>query len=141
MNLYILKVLEQAQLHLVTECLTLNFVFNLLCAQQVSHAQFFVTPWTVAHKAPLSMEFSRQEYCCWLPFPSPGDLSNPGIKPASPVLQTDSSPLSHQGSPILKSSWDTNGHEVVVKAYGHIPDTKWYRGGEITQFTDKEKQS
>ena len=47
------------------------------------------TPWTVTCQAPLSMEFSRQEYCSGLPFPSPGDLPNPGIKPtsfASPTL-------------------------------------------------------
>ena len=48
--------------------------------------QFFATPWTVACQAPLSMEFSRQEYCCGWPFPSPGDLPNPGIEPASPAL-------------------------------------------------------
>ena len=45
-----------------------------------------VTPWTVARQAPLSMEFSREEYCRGLPFPSPGDLPDPGIKPASPAL-------------------------------------------------------
>ena len=45
-----------------------------------------VTLWTVAHQAPLSLEFSRQEYWCGLPFPSPGDLPDPGIKPASPGL-------------------------------------------------------
>ena len=43
------------------------------------------TPWTVARQAPLSMGFSRQEYWSKLPFPSPGDLPNPGTKPASPV--------------------------------------------------------
>ena len=48
------------------------------------------TPWTVAHQDPLSMEFSRQEYCSGLPFPSPGDLHNPGIEPGSPALQADS---------------------------------------------------
>ena len=42
-----------------------------------------VIPWTVAHQAPLSMGFPRQEYCSGLPFPSPGDLLNPGIEPAS----------------------------------------------------------
>ena len=47
--------------------------------------QLFATPWTVAHQAPLSMGFSRQEYWSGLPFPPPGDLPNPGIKPASPV--------------------------------------------------------
>ena len=46
----------------------------------------FVTPWTVAHQASLFMEFPRQEYRSRLPIPSPGDLPNPGIKPASPSL-------------------------------------------------------
>jgi len=45
----------------------------------------FETPWTVAHKDPLSMGFSRQEYWSGLPFLTPGDLPDPGIKPASPV--------------------------------------------------------
>ena len=51
----------------------------------------FVTPWTVACQAPLSMEFSRQEYWSGLPFPSSGDLPDPGIKPRSSVLQVVSS--------------------------------------------------
>ena len=49
-------------------------------------------PWTVARQAPLSMEFSRQEYWNGLPFPTPGDLPNPGIEPRSPALQVDSLP-------------------------------------------------
>ena len=49
-------------------------------------------PWTVACQAPLSMGFSRQEYWSGLPFPSPGDLPNPGIKPRSPALQADDPP-------------------------------------------------
>ena len=49
-----------------------------------------VTPWVVDHQAPLSMEFSRQEYWSGLPFPSPGDLPGPGTEPGSPVLQADS---------------------------------------------------
>ena len=52
----------------------------------------FVTPWTVACQAPLSMGFSRQEYWSGWPFPSPGDLPNSGIKPGSPTLQADSLP-------------------------------------------------
>ena len=48
-----------------------------------SHVQLFVTLWTVARQAPLSMGFSRQEYWTGLPHPSPGDLPNPGIKSAS----------------------------------------------------------
>ena len=46
----------------------------------------FATPWTVAYQAPLSMEFSRQEYWSGLPFPSPGDLPDQGIEPESPAL-------------------------------------------------------
>ena len=53
----------------------------------------------VAHQAPLSMGFSKQEYWSALPFPSPGDLPDPGIKLGSLTLEADSLPLSHQGSP------------------------------------------
>ena len=52
----------------------------------LSCVQLFVTPWTVAYQAPLSMGFSRQVYWSGLPFPSPGDLPNPGIEPRSPAL-------------------------------------------------------
>ena len=57
--------------------------------KSLSRARLFVTPWAVAYQAPLSMGFSRQE--CWsgLPFPSPGDLPDPGIEPGSPALQAD----------------------------------------------------
>ena len=57
-----------------------------------SHVRLFVTPWIVAHQASLSMGFSRQEYWSGLPFPSPGDLPNPEVKPRSPALQADSLP-------------------------------------------------
>ena len=56
-------------------------------------------PWTVACQASLSIGFFRQEYWSGLPFPSPGDLPNPGIKPGSPALQADSSPTDYEGSP------------------------------------------
>ena len=69
-----------------------------------SHVRFFSTLWTVAHQAPLSLEFSRQEHWnwSWLPFPPPGDLPNPEIQRSSlvsPALQANSLPMSHQGSP------------------------------------------
>ena len=54
--------------------------------KSLSRGRLFVTPWTVACQAPPSMGFSRQEYWSGLPFPSPGDLPNPGIEPGSPVL-------------------------------------------------------
>ena len=75
----------------------------LLSRLSVSHSVMsdtFVTLWTVAHQAPLSIGFSRQE--CWsgLPFPPPGDLPNPGIEPQFPALQPDSEP---PGKPIVKA--------------------------------------
>ena len=68
-------------------------------------AQSDCDPWTVAHQASLSMGFSRQEYWSGLPFPSPGDLPNPEIKPMSPELQADSLPLSHLGTPVVEDYW------------------------------------
>ena len=60
-----------------------------VCVKLLSRVRFFATLWTVARQAPLSMGFSRQEYWSGLPFPSPGDLPNPGIEPGSPALQAD----------------------------------------------------
>ena len=56
-----------------------------MCAPPCSRVWLFETPWTVAHQDPLSMEFSRQEHRSRLPFPTPGDLSDPGIKLTSPM--------------------------------------------------------
>ena len=64
----------------------------------LSYVRFFVTLWTVARQA-LSMGFPRQEYWSGLPFPPPGDLSDPGVEPVPPVWQANSLPLSHLGSP------------------------------------------
>ena len=65
----------------------------------LSCVQLFVTPWTEARQAPLSMKFSRQEYWSGLPFTSPGDLPDPGIEPMSPALQVDSLPSEPPGKP------------------------------------------
>ena len=70
--------------------------------QFLSHVWPFVTSWTVAHQAPLSTEFSRQEYWNGLPFPYPGDLPGSGIKPGSPTLQADSLPSESPGKPRMK---------------------------------------
>ena len=63
----------------------------------LNRVQLFATPWTVAYQAPQSMEFSRQEYWSGLPFPSPGDLPDPEIKPGSPALQADALPSEPPG--------------------------------------------
>ena len=55
----------------------------------LSPVRLFETPWTIAYQAPPSMGFSRQEYWSGLPFPSPGDLPDPGIEPRSPAFQAD----------------------------------------------------
>ena len=73
--------------------------------KSLSCVRLFATPWTVAYQAPPSMGFSRQE--CWsgLPFPSPGDLPNPGIERGSPALQADALP-SEPSSAITTSNLD-----------------------------------
>ena len=66
-----------------------------------SHVWLFATPWNVAHQAPPSMEFSRQEYWSGLPFPSPRDLPNPGIKPKSPTSWADALPSEPPRNPCM----------------------------------------
>ena len=63
-----------------------------VCVRRFSHVQLFVTLWTIARQAPLSMGFPRQKYWSRLPFPSPGDLHDLEIEPGSPALQEDSLP-------------------------------------------------
>ena len=65
----------------------LQIIFDITVLSRV-----FATPWTAAHQAPLSMKFSRQGYWSGSPFPSPGDLLNPGIEPGSSALRADSLP-------------------------------------------------
>ena len=76
------------------------------------------TPWTVACRAPLSMEFSRQEYWTGLPFPSPGDLPEPGIKPKSLM------------SPALAGRFLTTGAtwEAQLK---HLPGSSWCQVAQL----------
>ena len=59
----------------------------------------FATPWTVAHQPPVSMGFPREDYWSGLPFPSPGDLPEPGIETTSPALQEDSFTTELPGKP------------------------------------------
>ena len=78
--------------------------------------QLFVTLRIVARQAPQSMGFSRQEYWSRLSCPPPGFLPNPGIKPLSPALQTDSLPLSHWGSPRSVRVTQKSNKELKIKS-------------------------
>ena len=88
---------------LVTLCPKAYFTPLLLFAavQSLSPVQFFATLWTVAHQAPLSMGFPRQEYWSRLPFPSPEDLPSPGIEPTSPALSGGFSTTEPPGKPLI----------------------------------------
>ena len=74
----------------------------------LSRARLFVTPWTAAYQAPVSMRFSGLGYWSGLSFPSPGDLPEPGIEPWSPALQADSLPTELQG----KTYWWSDNRAV-----------------------------
>ena len=71
--------------------------------KSLSHVRLFETPWTVAHHAPPSMEFSKQEYWSGWPLPSPGDLPDPGITPGSPTLWADALLSEPPGNPLGKT--------------------------------------
>ena len=82
----------------ISNCIKSPIRINLLFSCSVMSSSF-ATPWTAAHQAPLSIRFSSQGYWSGLPFPSQGDLPNPGTEPTSPAWQADSLPVSRLGSP------------------------------------------
>ena len=84
------------------------------------------TPWTVTHQAPLSTGFSRQEHWSGLPFPSPGDLPDPGIKPRSPTLQADSLPSEPPGKPPQTTKWYSNSTSEYISKVKEITTSKRY---------------
>ena len=81
-----------------TETEVSTFILWNRC-ESLSRVRHFVTPWTVAHQAPLSIGFPRQEYWSGYPCPPPRDLPNPGTEPGSPALQADSLPSEPPGNP------------------------------------------
>ena len=89
--------------------------------KSLSRVRLFVTPWTVAYQAP-SMGFSRQEYWSGLPFPSPGDLPDPGIEPRFPALQADALKywINHEGknNPQKRESTVVSSH-LLSFSYVH----------------------
>ena len=88
----------------ISRVLSITCVCVCVCAQSLSHVQLSVTLWIITRQATLSMGFFSQEYCSELLFPSSGDLSDPGIKlasPISPALQADSFPAEQSRKPYL----------------------------------------
>ena len=107
-----------------------------ICVKKVkvkllSRVQLFATPWTTAYQAPLSMEFSRQQYWSGLPFPSPGDLPKPGIEPGSPALQTDTLPSEPPTGPQRK------GKNQSEKIYENIISKNFLKSVKMYQAMDK----
>ena len=80
-----------------------------------------MTPWTVACQAPLSTEFSRQEYWSGLPFPSPGDLPDPGTEPRPPALQADSLLSEPPGKPYAPIQSNYTPVKINFKRYATPP--------------------
>ena len=109
--------------------LAVVFTGVYVCAQSLSCVWLFVILWTVAHQAPFSMRFSRQEYWSGLSCPPPEDLLDPEIKPkfpATPALQADSLPLGHLGrliQPLIVWFWASNSPFLIFSFLFYKPST------------------
>ena len=106
--------------------------------KSLSCVQLLATPRAVAYQAPPSTGFSRQE--CWsgLPFPSPGDLPNPRIKPRSPTLQADTSPSELPGKskpPWSGGKYTSKTHILTFNWYMHRSSTAIHGGNIVSRFT------
>ena len=133
----------------------LEIIIYVSCAHILSCIQLFATPWTVACQVLLSMEFSRHEYYSGLPFPTPGYLPLPGIKPMSLVLSAlaaDSSPRQHLGSHnhiymvIYKPYRNTHTHKKNTKIYNRYTnrieiEKRKVEKSSLQSTRDKRKQS
>ena len=100
----------------------------VLCvhAKSLSHGQLFATPRTVAHQAPVSVGFSRQEYWHGLPCPPSGDLPDPGMEPGSPALREDSLPLVLLGEPSVRACFFRLLNEMLSSLF---PSLSKYSSG------------
>ena len=125
--------------------------------KSLSRVWLFATPWTVAYQAPPSMGFSRQECRGGLPFPSPGGLPDPGIKPRSPTFQADALPseppgkppfnaLNHyQNQPRLSNECILNKQSLNLYSYPHpqwwSKCSRVYSLGGSREVTDYSRES
>ena len=102
-----------------------------------SRGQLFATPWAVDCLAPLSTGFSRQEYCSGLPFPHPGELPDPGAKPASPALEADFSTAEPSG----KSRWGySKWNKPVTKRQMLCDPSHLYEVPRVVKLLDPERK-
>ena len=108
-----------------------HFLKVCVCVKSLSRVWLFATPWTIAHQAPLSMGFSRQEYWSGVPFPSPGDLPNPGIEPRSPALQADA----------LTSEPPGKKRQCFMKRYERTAIRKPWKRNEYLEYISKRKKN
>ena len=96
-------------------------MIRLQSVRMLSRVSLFMTSWTVAHQAPLFMEFSRQEYWSGFPFPPPGDLPDPRIESMSLVSPALSRLILYQlyqlGSPRTPNKFDTDEQDILFKTY------------------------
>ena len=95
----ILESFGEGQVTVDKSFLESNMIIRKVKVKSLSPVRLFATSWTVAYQSPQSMEFPRQEYWNGLPFPSPGDLPDPEIKPGCPALQADALPSEQPGKP------------------------------------------
>ena len=98
----------------------------------------FVTPWTVAYQAPPSVGFSRQEYWRGLPFPSPGDLPDPGIEPRSSRLQADTLPSEPGEKPLIVDCQERQSHLKVREGEKPVSTKAWRLEG-VQQVQRREE--
>ena len=103
-----MSVVQLFTLNLLTSFKSIDMLTGLLSLSCSVISNSFVTPCILAHQAPLSMGFPKQVYWSGLPFPSPGDLPDPGIEPISPTWQANFLPLNHQGSPLTGYSFSNS---------------------------------
>ena len=112
---------------------------NIEWVKSLSRVRLFVTPWTVAHQAPQSMGFSRQQYWSGLPFPSPGDLPDPGIEPGSPPLQADALSSEPPRKPLILATFKKTGEitfNIIFYLTQYIQNIvismhKWQKNGIV----------
>ena len=88
--------------------------------KSLSCVRLFVTLWTVAYQAPPSMGFSRQEYWSGLPFPSPGDLPDPGTEPRSPALEADALTSEPPGKLKVDVFWELSCFFYIPMDVGNL---------------------